>query len=432
MENSNNNLIYGIKDKPATLKEWIGYPFQQVIAVLTATLLISSVCGTPLDSGLCAAGIGTLVYLILSGFKIPMFVSNAGGTTSAVIATLALSGGNAFAVMLGGLVTALLYFFVGLGIKKSGVGWLNRLLPDYLIGSIILVIGINLSKFSVSYMQVNGEYSLIGVVVGFFTMFITAIVARYGKGFIKTIPFLIALGGGYILCLILEAFNIHLLNLNAFQNLTLFSLPKFAFLNMNITSFNWAWLPQIIIMWVATSAALLLEHIGDHKSLSAVVGTDFTVSPGLHRSLWSDGAASLVGCIIGYQPNTSYGESISCTAVSRVGSTYVIAAAAVMMVVASFFRPLMALFESISSVLFGGISLIAYGYIAFSGLNTLINSGISYNDTAKVMVVCSVLTVGIGGISLVLGAVTFSGVSLSMIIGVLMNLILNYKNQKNI
>lgn len=426
-----SNLIYGVNDKPKTVKEWIGYPFQQVIAVLTATLLISSVCGTPLDSGLCAAGIGTLVYLVLSGFKIPMFVSNAGGTVSAVIATLALSGGNAFAVMVGGLVTALLYFFVGLGIKKSGVGWLNKLLPDYLIGSIILVIGINLSKFSVSYMQVNGEYSLIGVAIGFFTMFITAVIAKYGKGFIKTIPFLIALAAGYILCLILEIFGIHLLNLNAFQDLTLFSLPKFAFLNANIAAFDWTWLPQIIIMWVATSAALLLEHIGDHKSLSAVVGTDFTVSPGLHRSLWSDGAASLVGCIVGYQPNTSYGESISCTAVSRVGSAYVIAAAAIMMIVASFFRPLMAFFESISSVLFGGISLIAYGYIAFSGLNTLINSGISYNDTAKVMVVCSVLTVGIGGISLVLGPVIFSGVSLAMIIGVLMNVILNYNKSKN-
>ena len=124
------------------------YPFQQVIAVLTATLLISSVCGTPLDSGLAAAGIGTLVYLILSGFKIPMFVSNAGGTVSAVISTLALSGGNPFAVMVGGAITALLYLFVGLGIKKSGTNWLTKLLPDYLIGSIILVIGINLSKFS--------------------------------------------------------------------------------------------------------------------------------------------------------------------------------------------------------------------------------------------------------------------------------------------
>ena len=422
-----NNLIYGIQDKPKTFKEWLLYPFQQVIAVLTATLLISSVCGTPLDSGLVAAGIGTLVYLILSGFKIPMFVSNAGGTVSAVISTLALSGGNPFAVMVGGAITALLYLFVGLGIKKSGTNWLTKLLPDYLIGSIILVIGINLSKFSVTYMQVNGEYSLIGILIGFLTMFITAIVSRYGKGFIKTIPFLIALGCGYVVCLILELCGIHLLNLAAFNDLTLFSVPKFAFLTADPSTFNWAWVPQIAIMWVATSAALLLEHIGDHKSLSAVIGTDVTVNPGLHRSLWSDGAASFIGTIIGYQPNTSYGESISCTAVSGVGSSYVIAVAAIMMVLASFFRPLMAFFESISSVLFGGISLIAYGMIAFSGLNTLIKSGIGYNDTSKVMVICAVLTVGIGGISLVLGPVTFSGVSLAMIIGVLMNLILNYQ-----
>lgn len=416
-------MIYGINDKPKTMKEWIFYPLQQVIAVLTATLLISSVCGTPLDSGLAAAGIGTLIYLLLSGFKIPMFVSNAGGTVSAVIATLALSGGNPFAVMIGGLVTALLYFFVGLGVKKSGTTWLNKLLPDYLIGSIILVIGINLSKFSVSYMQVNGEYNLIGLLIGFAVMFITAAVARYGKGFIKTIPFLIALAAGYIICLVLELFGIHLLNLNAFNNLTLFSVPQFAFLQANPAAFNWAWVPQIVIMWTATSAALLLEHIGDHKSLSAVIGTDVTVTPGLHRSLWADGAASLAGCIVGYQPNTSYGESISCTSVSGVGSSYVIAVAAVMMIVASFFRPLMAFFESIPSILFGGISLIAYGMIAFSGLSTLIRSGIGYEDTAKVMVVCSVLTVGIGGLSLVIGPVTFSGVSLAMIIGVLMNLL---------
>lgn len=143
-------LIYGIKDKPKTAKEWLLYPFQQVIAVLTATLLISSVCGTPLDSGFAAAGIGTLVYLVLSGFKIPMFVSNAGGTVSAVISTLALSGGNTFAVMVGGFITALLYFFVGMGVKKSGTAWLNKLLPDYLVGSIIMVIGINLSKYSVT------------------------------------------------------------------------------------------------------------------------------------------------------------------------------------------------------------------------------------------------------------------------------------------
>lgn len=422
-------LIYGIKDKPKTAKEWLLYPFQQVIAVLTATLLISSVCGTPLDSGLAAAGIGTLVYLVLSGFKIPMFVSNAGGTVSAVISTLALSGGNTFAVMVGGFITALLYFFVGLGVKKSGTAWLNKLLPDYLVGSIIMVIGINLSKYSVTYLQVGGAYSLIGVLIGFITMFITALVARYGKGFIKTIPFLIALGVGYVICLILEPFGIHLLNLKAFENIKLFSMPNFAFLTASPSSFDWAWLPQIIVMWVATSAALMLEHIGDHKSLSAVIGTDVTINPGLHRSLWADGTASFIGTIIGQQPNTSYGESISCTAVSRVGSCYVIAVAAIMMVLASFFQPLMAFFNSISSVLFGGISLIAYGMIAFSGLNLLIKSKISYEDTSKVMVICAVLSVGIGGVSLVLGPIVFEGVSLAMIVGVVMNAILNCRHQ---
>lgn len=428
---NNTNLIYGINDKPRTIKEWVLYPLQQIFSILTATLLISTVCGAPLSSGVCAAGIGTLVYLILTGFKSPLFVSNAGATCSAVITSLALSGGNPVAVMIGGLTTALIYFIVGLIIKFKGTKWINTVFSDYMIGSIILVIGINLSKFSVSYAQVNGQYSLIGIAVAFFVMLVTAITYRYGKGFLKTIPFLIGLLGGYALCLILELFNIHLLNFSAFQNLTLFSIPKFAFFKADFKSFNWALIPQIVIMWTATSIPMLLEHLGDHKSLSAVLGTDLTQTPGIFRTLWADGAASFIGTCVGYTPNTSYGESISCTAVSRVGSTYVIFVASLIMILSSFFTPLMAFFESISSTIFCGVSLIAYGMIAFSGLNMLIQSQISYQDISKVIVVCVILTTGISGLEVILGPITFSGVSLAMLTGLITNLILNYKNQKN-
>ena len=423
----NNKLLYGINDNPKTLKEWVLYPIQQVFSVLTATLLISSVCGAPLSSGLFAAGIGTLIYLLLTKFKSPMFVSNAGATCSAVITSLALSGGNTFAVIIGGAITALLYCLVALGIKLKGVQWLNKIFPNYTIGAIIMVIGINLSKFSVSYAQVNGEYSLIGIFVAFAVMAITAITARYGKGFIKTIPFLFGLAGGYIICLVLELFGVHLLNFAAFKNLTIFSLPHFAFLDANISTFNWELLPQIIIIWVATSIPMLLEHLGDHKSLSSVIGVDLTENPGLHRSLCADGIASFFGCLIGKTPNTSYGESISCTAVSRVASSSVIGTAAIIMVLASFFTPLMAVFESISSVIFCGVSLIAYGMIAFSGLNMLIQSQISYADTSKVMVICTILTTGISGLELTMGPLTFSGVSLAMLTGLVMNFILNSK-----
>lgn len=423
----NNNLIYGVNDKPQTLKEWILYPLQQVFSVLTATLLISTVCGAPLSSGVFAAGIGTLVYLLLTGFKSPMFVSNAGATCSAVITSLALSGGNTVAVIVGGAVTAILYGAVALGIKFKGTDWLNKLFSQYTIGAIIMVIGINLSKFSVSYAQVNGEYSLAGILVAFFVAAMTAITARYGRDFIKTIPFLIGLLAGYALCLVLELFNIHLLNLSAFNNLTIFSVPDFAFNRANIHTFNWSLVPQIIIIWIATSIPMLLEHLGDHKSLSNVIGTDLTTDPGISRTLLADGCASFIGCIFGQTPNTSYGESISCTAVSRVGSSYVICAAAVTMIIASFFRPLMAFFESISSTIFCGVSLIAYGMIAFSGLNMLIKSKIDYNDMSKVMVVCAILTTGIGGLELKLGPIVFSGVSLAMIVGLGLDLILNIK-----
>lgn len=420
-----NNLIYGIKDKPKTIKEWILYPIQQVFAVLTATLLISTICGTPLDAGMAAAGLGTIVYLILTKFKSPMFVSNAGGTVSAVMGAIALSGGNYLSVIIGGAIVAFIYLLVAIGIKTSGVEWLNKLLPPVVVGAVIMVIGINLAKFAPTYVQVNGEYNIVGVLVALFVMFVTAITARYGKGFLKTIPFLIALAAGYILCLILEIFGIHLINFSAFNDLTIFSLPKLAFLSTDFTAFNWAWAPQLIILFVPTSLVLLVEHVGDHKSLSSVIGTDLIKTPGLHRTLVGDGFASFIGTLIGAEPNTSYGESISCTAVSRVGSTYVIAVAAGMMVLASFFRPLMALFESIPSCIFGGVSLIAYGYIAFSGLNTLLNSNIDYKNTSNIMVVASILTIGIGGLAVNFGIFSFSGVSLAMIAGIIMNLLLN-------
>ena len=427
-----SQLIYGIQDKPKTLKEWILYPFQQVFAVLTATLLIATICGLPLDAGLAAAGLGTLTYLILTGFKSPMFVSNAGGTVSAVIGAIALGGGNYLAVIIGGLMTALIYIAIAIAIKKVGVDWLNRLLPPIVVGSVIMVIGINLAKFTPTYVQLNGEYNIACVLIALFVMFITAITAKYGRGFIKTIPFLIALAAGYIVCLILELFGIHLINFDAFKNLTLFAVPKFTFLNASFSTFQWAWIPQLIILFVPTSLVLTIEHLGDHKSLSSVIGIDLIKEPGLHRTLLGDGVASFLGTIIGGTPNTSYGESISCTAVSRVGSTYVIAAAAGIMLLSSFFRPLMALFESIPSCLFGGVSLIAYGFIAFSGLNTLLNSNINYANVGNVMVVASILTIGIGGFAVNFGAFSFSGVSLAMIVGVIMNLIINRKPKRGL
>ena len=426
------NLIYGINDKPKTAKEWILYPIQQVFAVLTATLLIANICGTPLDAGVAAAGIGTLVYLILTKFKSPMFVSNAGGTVSGVIAALAMSGGNYITVIIGGLITALVYTAIALAIKIAGVDWLNKLLKNTVIGAIIMVIGINLSKFSVTYAQVNGAYSTWGVVIALFTMFVTAITAHYGKGFIKTIPFLIGLSAGYALSIILTLCGKPIIDFSVFNNLKLFSMPKFAFLNASTAGFQWSWIPQLLIIWIPLDLVLILEHIGDHKSLSAIIDTDLIKTPGLYRTLLGDGCASFFGTIIGGEPNTSYGESLSCTAVSRVGSSYVIAAAAVVMILASFFRPLMAIFESIPNCVFAGISLIAYGYIAFSGLNTLLNSNINYNNTSNVITVATILTIGIGGLSLNVGPFSFSGVSLAMVVGIILSLILKDKPERGL
>ena len=425
-----SNLIYGIQDKPKTFKEWLLYPIQQVFAVLTATLLISTICGTPLDAGMAAAGIGTIVYLILTGFKSPMFVSNAGGTVSAVMGAIALSGGNFLAVIIGGFIVALLYAAVALAIKIAGVDWLNKLLPPVVVGSIIMVIGINLSKFAPTYVQVNGEYSLIGVIIALVVMLITAITAKYGKGFLKTIPFLVALAGGYVLCLILELFGIHLINFAAFKDLTLFSAPKFAFLSADFSGFKWEWIPQLIILFVPTSLVLLTEHVGDHKSLSSVIGTDLIVTPGLHRTLLGDGCASFIGTLIGAQPNTSYGESVGTTGFSKICSKYVIALAAVIMGIAAFIGPLQAFLVSIPSAIFGGCAAVLYGYITLSGIRTIISNNIDLvHNNKNITIVAAVLTLGVSGAICDFGIISFGTTALAMLVGIILNLILKDKKQ---
>lgn len=418
-------MIYGIRDKPKTFKEWVLYPLQQVFSVLTATLLIATLCGTPLDAGIAASGIGTVCYLLLTAFKSPMYISNAGATVGAVCSVLAFSGGSYLAVAAGGLSVAVLYCAMACAIKKFGTDWINKLLPPVVVGAVIMVIGINLSTFTPTYVQIGGDYSLVGVIVALSVMIVTAVTAKFGRGFVKTIPFLVGLAFGYALCVFLTiTLGIPLVDFSVFNHMKVFSIPDFSFLHWDFAGFQWIWVPQIVVTFVACALPLSVEHIGDHKSLSAVIGTDLIKEPGLHRTLVGDGIASFIGTCVSGLPNTSYGESISCTSVSGVGSTFVILVAALIMILASFFRPLMAVFESIPFCVFGGVALLAYGSIAFSGLNILVKSGISYDNPADVMVVSSILTVGIGGLVFKVNILEFSGVALAMIVGVIMNLLL--------
>ena len=261
-----------------------------------------------------------------------------------------------------------------------------------------------------------------GVLVAIFTMIVIALISHYGRGTLKTIPFLIGLVAGYALATVLTLTKVApLIDFSIFKNVHIFEAPDFAWHYMGNTV-NWANVGQIALLFVPVSICSLLEHYSDHKVLSNIIGTDLTETPGLHRTLLGDGAASLLGTFVCGLPNTSYGESIATTGFSRVASTRVITLAALILGLLSFIYPIQLVIMSIPSAVFGGCAMILYGYIAASGLKTLLNAKPDLNNNKNLIVISVILTVGVSGIHLF--SQSFAGISLAMVLGVILNLIL--------
>jgi uracil permease len=424
---NDNNLLYGISDKPKTVKEWLLYALQQLMAVFVATVLIATICGTPISSCFLGGAIGTIVYQLITRFKSPMFISNSGATVSAVIGALALSadGQNYLMVFIGGLVIAAIYCAMAMIVKYKGIGAINKIFPPTIVGAVTIVIGLNLAGFIPTYIQVGGSYSLWGAFVAIATMIVIAVSSHYFKGFLKTIPFLIGLVFGYVMCLILDLCGVDMINWAAFDNMQWY--PDLAFLKWRAGDFSWSNLGQTVLLFAPVAICALLEHYSDHKVLSNIIGTDLTAEPGLDKTLIGDGVASAVGTALCGLPNTSYGESIATTGFSRVASVKVVTLAAAIMFLLAFVGPLQAVIQSIPSCVFGGCAMILYGYIACSGLKTIIRSKTDLEDNKNLIVVSVILTTGVGGMFLQFGSFQMAGVALSMILGVILNLILKSK-----
>lgn len=421
-----NNLKYDIRDIPKKWYEWIIFTLQQVLAVFVATTLIANICGTPISSCLLGACFGTLVYQVITKFRSPMFISSCGATVSAVCGALALNaaGNNYLMVFCGGLIIMAIYALFALIIKLTGTSFMNKVFPPAIVGSVTIVIGLNLAKFILTYVSVGGEVKSYTVLIAIFTMLITAIVSKYGKGFIKNIPFLFGIVGGYLLSLLLTlTTDLNIVNFESFSNMQWY--PDLTFLKWSSSDWSFANLCRTALYFIPVGICALLEHYSDHKVLSNIVGTDLTKTPGLHRTLLGDGVASAVGTAVCGLPNTSYGESIATTGFSKVASVWVITAAAITLGIMSFIAPITAFVQSIPSCVFGGCAMILYGYIAASGLKTIFNNKVDLEDNKNLIVVSVVLTVGVSGIFLFDAA--FAGVSLAMVLGVILNLILQNK-----
>ena len=415
-------MLYNINDK-LPVKRLIVAALQQVIACFVATVLIPQICGVPIAPAMLGAGLGTLIYQLITRGQSPMFISSSGAFVAAVIGALGLGmAPNYLAVFIGGLIVCAIYCGVGAAINHFGTGWINKLLPPVVIGPIVAVIGLNLATFLPTYFQVGGQYSLIGFGLGMLTLLITALISHYGKGFIKNLPFLIAILIVYAFAAILTLCGVPIIDFSVFKNVHLFQMPDFAFKHFG----NWDWsiLPQILLLFVPLSLVTISEHLSDHKALSAVIGTDLTQEPGLGYTLMGDGVATAFGTLIGAMPNTSYGESVGTTGFSKICSKYVITLAAIIMGIAAFIGPLQAFLVSIPSAIFGGCAAILYGYITLSGIRTIKDNNIDLNNIKNVTISAAVLTLGVSGAVCNFGVVSIGTTALAMIVGIVLNLVL--------
>ena len=466
---------YSLREKPRSWRDAVGYTLQFVFAVLTATILIATICGTSIAAGLVAAGIGTLTFLCVTGFKAPIVISNSGATVSAVVGALALTSTvatNFAGVIIGGAVIAVIYGIAALAIRKFGVHWLQRAIPPLISGTTILVIGITLAAFIPTYALVGGAYSLWGILVAGITALTTILCMHYGKGLIKTMPFLIGLLVGYAFSFILTVTGVApLVAIGVLSSVnSIFMVPQFAFLNCSFAAFNWATLPQILISFGMVALAAMTEHVDDiggsgyrgkHKSeqkeiidtlinacnkiietskelgyklhvgdmttASAVTGYNLLEEPGLHKTLLGDGLGSLMGTIIGGQPNTTYSEYTSTMAISGVYSTYFTLYTALVLIALGFIAPFNAFLMALPNAVFAGVSIVAYGMIALAGLRTIIGGMVDFTRSKNQIIFAAMVTTGLSGLAITAGAFNLTGIALAMVVGVILNFVLRDK-----
>ena len=418
-----------------------------VLAVFVATVLIAQLCGTPIPSCLIGAALGTIIYEVITGFKSPRFISSCGATVSAVQGALILgdSNNNYVAVAVGGVIIAIVYILFALLIKFGGRKLFDRIFPPIVVGPVTMVIGLNLAGFIPSYLgftdpttgavlkgkafEIAVQTQMIPRLVALFTLLITAFVSHYGKGFLKTLSFLVGLISGFILAVALEFSHAYDFGIAShYTNIKWFNPDDFAFMKWANSPFSWKQLPDILLLFIPVSICAALEHYSDHKTLSNILGTDLTVNPGLDRTLIGDGVASAVGAAVGGLPNTSYGESIATIGFSKIGSVWITLVAALIVGVLGFLAPVTAFISSIPSAVFAGCAFILYGYIAESGLKTLFNSHVDLADNRNLIIISVILTSGVSGVALF--SASFTGTSLAMVLGVLLNLILKPSKNK--
>ena len=416
-------MIYNINDR-LPFGKLISFSIQLMLSVFVATVLIANICGVAVSGALVGAGLSTICYLLITGFKSPMFISNSGAFVAPVMAAIGLGGYPAVAI--GGLVTCLIYSLFGVIFTRIPVDKIYKVFPPALIGAVTVVIGVNLMPFILSYVQIAGVTSQWGVIVALITMLAIALISHYAKGMLKILPFLLGTLIGYIVAIILTVTGVYeIVDFSVFKNLKLFIVPDFAFLHWG--SVQLSTILPVIIMYIAYTISAMMECLSDHAALGGIIGVDLYRQPGLGRIFIGEGFANLVGSIFGGLGECSYGEGVACVGFSKVASTFVTLGAAIILILLGFLAPVQAFIASIPSCVFAGAAIILYGFIACSGIKMLQKTDL--NIQKNLIIVSSVLSLGISGLVLGGATISISATGLALVVGIILNLILKDKEE---
>ena len=416
-------MLYNINDKPPIGKLLL-FGLQMMLSVFVATVLIAQICGVAVSGALFGAGLATIAYLMVTGWKSPMFISNSGAFVAPVLMALAVGGYTAVAV--GGFTTCLVYCIFGLLFSRIPVENIYKVFPKALIGAVTMVIGITLMGFIGTYVQIGGETNTWGIVIALFTALVIALTSHYAKGIARILPFLIGTLAGYAAAIVLTVTGVcRIVDFSVFHGLKLFQWPDLAITHMTKVPFGT--LLPVILIYIAFTVSAMMEALSDHAALGGIIGVDLYKNPGIGRIFIGEGVANLVGSLYGGLGTCSYGEGVACVGFSKVASSAVVGTAAIMLQLLAFLCPIQAFIASIPSCVFGGAALILYGYIACSGVKMLQQTDL--NNQKNLIMVSSVLSLGISGLAIGGANFALSGTALALVFGIILNIILKEKNE---
>ena len=459
------NLTYNIKDKPK-FGQLIIFAFQQLLAILAATIAVPAIVGNGMSqsAALFGAGIGTIVYLLFTKFKSPVFLGSSfaflGSMFAAFAGAVSAEAGYA-GIILGAIFAGLVYVVIAIIVKIAGVKWINKLMPAVVIGPTVSIIGLSLAGNAIGDLStgkvlveevtqvieegvivdqtnmVSAANPYLCIVCGIVTLFTVILCSVYGKKMAKLIPFIIGIVAGYIVAAIFTVIGIKLgdtslqiIDFSVFSGMKIFEIPDFSFLMAakGLKAVDAGYIATIAVAYIPVAFVVFAEHIADHKIIYYIIDTELLEEPGLHRTLLGDGVGSMAGAFFGGCPNTTYGESIGCVAITGNASVVTILATSIMALVISFFSPFVTFLASIPNCVMGGVCITLYGFIAVSGLKML--QDVDLGKNRNLFVVAVILICGIGGFSLTFGKVTLTEIACALILGILVNAVLPAEKKK--